>query len=223
MDMLIKEKLNDDKLVLYTGSTPEVGFISDLETILYDAFTGENHSDVSTLRGSDEAFGTFSNVDDFVKWVQLSQNTYVTNFNYANGYVKRGISANPSLFGNWDHSGSCSLNYWIFARNEHPLPPDELIKDVLEKVGLPEDKIKVRTKELIEVLRKYFPDYISEKYGYMFQVFLTKEQMDQCTYLAEISGPFIRLPSLSNKNQQNNSHPSEVLTYTNHVSFCRFK
>lgn len=95
------------------------------------------------------------------------------------------LSVNPALFGNISNSGESlyesSLHYFLGNCNDAEIPLKDLLRTSFEYYAF--------NPAFIQQLAQFQDSFGQQRCGSMLQIFVPKEKVDQCVYLAHAFGP----------------------------------
>jgi|GEM_PF-5116672 len=184
--LLEERKKGADVDVFYHGCDGNTGYLYDIFTELRQLLRGQFSKDTKILRALDEAFAGVETAGDFVARFTKDgffSGNYSKDTSRGHHYADSGISANATLFGSPDTSGSCTLSYFFHSHSAQPIDVQRFI-DYLNAFlpGLHIDKD--RYWRLFEKVMGTKPDTD----GRLLQMFIDHTKVDTLAYAAKPGG-----------------------------------
>jgi len=205
--------------VFYHGCHANIAYFQDLLAVFFDVFKNKKLGDSYFLRVPDKTekeskdsmrFDTYKDVTALVK--TFAKTSW---WDAEPGMRKICLAVNPTPFNYLEKEFSeSSLNYCLMplegggakSLQGTALTLDSLLKNLLNYFGLDEQFIK----QLGDVIvRPEFKSYF-EKNGFLLQIFVPKDVVDSCAYLALKGGDAIITPRSGNFSDQ--VPPSRILS-----------
>lgn len=146
---------------------------------------------------------------------QIDANNYIDNHEKTTGYwndhdslLKKDMACvNLALFGNITNMGECTWYYFITNSNVGPVNIEMLLKNIFDEFNLNQSYIP----KLLALFKK-----VDIKKGLLQQIFVPKEKVDQCVYLAHAFGTPYRasiLDAIFDTKKQRHTSISKILDH----------